>query len=332
MSAHLRAETSEGSLTLDDFLAVLDDDFGLFRYAMGDLMERYGETYTKDAAFIIASLEKFAASNNHTLPQVIRLYADFIKQVLEDYRLFAQTGRYLYTSEGEIEHIVSDERFQLDYLYILTLSTLLNRSRYEVYLHFRNMVSRHLREGSLCLDIGGGNCLDSMCLSNYGRVDVFERNKSSLSWQEILGIGNKVDLRIEYYTFNDHKKYDFVSMIELLEHVSAPAQYLSGAHKVLKDGGCAYFTFAIRMPQFDHLYQFNSVEECRELLHNNGFKIVEDFCTINTHQPFKEEERWALANNPRLAITYCCFVRKQSQQEMGHLIDEFNDDLESYFG
>jgi SAM-dependent methyltransferase len=137
-----------------------------------------------------------------------------------------------------------------------------------------------------------------------------------------------VDLKIEYYTFDDRARYDFVSMIELLEHVSDPAAYLRGAHRVLADDGCAYLTFAVRMPQLDHLYQFDSVEECRQLAEAAGFRVVEDYCTINTHQPFAEAERWGLAADPKYAVTYCCLVRKQTGREAAALIEDFNDDLD----
>jgi SAM-dependent methyltransferase len=327
MSTAPVVEAGERSSYLDEFCRSLNGDLELFRYAIEDLEERYGETYSSDATFILSNLASFAAHHNHSLSQVLRTYADFTAQVLEDYKIFARTGRYQYHSEEQIERIVSDKAFQLDYLYILTLSTPLNRSRYEVFLNFRNAVRKYLRRESLCLEIGGGNCFDSVFLSNYGRVDVFERNEKSLLWRDILGIGNNINLKIEYYQFDDVGKYDFVSMIELLEHVSTPAEYLLGAHDVLKADGCAYFTFAIRMPQIDHLYQFDSIEQCQNLLSDTGFTIVEDYCTINTHRHFEEEERWALAANPKFAVTYCAFVRKQPGHQVPNLIGEFNDDI-----
>lgn len=327
MNTALRTETSETPLSLDEFCSLLTGDLELFRYAIEELKEHYGETYSNDATFILSNLENFAAYHDHSLSQVLRVYADFTAQVMEDYKTFARTGRYQYQSEDEIQNIVSNQFFQLDYLYILTLSTLLNRSRYEVFRHFRNAVKKWVKSGSLCLEIGGGNCLDSAFLSGYGQTDVYERNEKSLLWRDILVIGGKINLRIEDYKFDDLDKYDFVSMVELLEHVSTPAEYLLGAHEVLKADGAAYFTFAIRMPQIDHLFQFDSIEECQSMLHGAGFAIVEDYCTINTHRPFDEDERWAMAANPKFAATYCAFVRKRGGPDVRKLIDEFNDDM-----
>jgi hypothetical protein len=312
--------------TLDD-LVKLHGDLELFAYEIRDLTERYGEVYTRDATFILINLEQFAAHHGDTLLGILRLYYDFTRQVVEDSKLFARTGRYQNSSESDIEHLVSDATFQLHYLYFLTLSSALLRNRYEVFRHYRSMVRKHLGGDNLCLEIGGGNCIDALFLSDFGRVDVFERNEMSLLWQKILGIENKVNLKIAYYDFGDRAKYDFVTMIELLEHVSDPAQYLKGAHRVLKDEGSAYLTFALRMPQVDHLFLFESIEQCQGLLSDSGFSIVEDFCTINTHQPFAEETRWTLANDPKSAVTYCCYVKKHEAREIQRLIDVFNDGL-----
>lgn len=296
-----------------------------FRHHVGDLVALYGETYRRDASFIFRSLEEFAARHGHTFADALRSYELFLKDVLEENRLFAASGRYRFSREEEIKDIVGDERFQLHYLYALTLSTPLNRSRYEVFLHYRRVLAAHLTPGGRLLEVGGGNCLDSLSASDYGRVDVYEMNRLSLLWQEVLGLEGKINLKIEYCPFEARGEYDFVSMIELLEHVSDPAAYLHGAHAVLKDEGRAYFTFAVRMPQVDHLYQFDTIEECRALLHDNDFKIVEDYCTINTHRAFAEEERWALAASGNYPVTYTCLVRKQPREEVEWLLEGFNE-------
>ena len=314
--------------TLDEFVQLLDGDLELFGYEIRDLTERYGKDYTRDATFILTHLEQFAAHYGDTLLGILRLYSDFTRQVVEDNKLFARTGHYENSSESDIEHLVSDPTFQLHYLYFLTLSSALLRNRYEVFRHYRSTVRKHLGGDNLCLEIGGGNCIDAMFLSDFGRVDVFERNEMSVLWQKILGLENKVNLNIANYDFEDRAKYDFVTMIELLEHVSEPPLYLKGVHTVLKHEGSAYLTFALRMPQVDHLFLFDSIEQCQGLLSDSGFSIVEDFCTINTHQPFAEEARWTLANDPRSAVTYCCFVKKHEARENQRLIDDFNDGLD----
>jgi SAM-dependent methyltransferase len=316
------------STYVEDFLSHLNGDLEPFGYSVRDLIECYGREYEDDAAFILGKLEEFAALHGHGLVEILELYLQFTRQVVEEYRLYGKTGRYRYETETSAAPDFGDGDFNLSYLYVLTLSTALNRSRYEVFRHYRGMLKKHLGPGGAILEIGGGNCLDALYTCDFGSVDVYELNDKSLIWQELLGLRGQINLKIETYDFADLRRYDFVSMIELLEHVSDPAAYLRGLHKVLKDDGHAYLTFAVRMPQFDHLYHFRSADECKRLLDDSGFAVAEDYFTISSYRPFREEERASLANDSRYAVTYCCVVEKQSGAEAEQLLREFNLSIE----
>jgi|KBSSwiStaDraftv2_1062776.scaffolds.fasta_scaffold27671_2 2-polyprenyl-3-methyl-5-hydroxy-6-metoxy-1,4-benzoquinol methylase len=311
----------------EDFRALLKDQLELFAYPVDELINRYGQGYKDNTVFILQKLEDFARRHHHTLYDTLLLYADHIKQTADAYKLFGQTGKYEYTFEDEIKHIVEDNAYQLHYTYVLALSTVLNRGRYELFLHYRQMVKKYLKANHSVLEIGAGNCLDSMFTSGYGQVDAYERNDMSLEWQEILDLNDKIKLRIENYEFDGAKKYDFITMIELLEHVSDPTVYLNGAHAVLNPAGKAYLTFAVRMPQVDHLYQIDTIEQCKKLVSDCKFKILEDYCTILNHMPFDEDRRWVLAEDPKYAVTYCCVVEKTPEREVDRIIRDFNVDL-----
>ncbi|MFN2416198.1 MAG: class I SAM-dependent methyltransferase [Pyrinomonadaceae bacterium] len=319
---------SDASTYVEDFLGRLKGELEPFAYSVSDLVERYGRAYQDDAAFILRKLEEFAARHGHGLPYVLDLYLRFTEHTVEEYRLYGATGRYRYETGEPGGAIFPGGDFDLSYLYVLTASTALNRSRYEVYRHYREAAREYLKPGGSFLEIGGGNCLDALFAGDFGRVEVYEVNEKSLVWQEILGLSGKVDLRVATYDFEDSGRYDFVSMLEVLEHVSDPGEYLRGAHRALKDDGRAYLTFAIRMPQFDHLYHFKSVEQCRRLLSESGFRVADDYCTISSYRPFDEAERWELADDPRYAVTYCCVAEKQQPEEADDLLREFNLSLD----
>lgn len=314
--------------SFDDFLSLLTQERELFRYPVADLVERYRDIYKRDATFILQALEAFAKRQGHTLPDVLTEYANYVRQAADEYRSYQNRGKYATKSETELKSLFADNDFKAKYLYILTASTLINRSRYELRLNYQQAVREHIEPNSAILEIGGGNCLDALYTSQYGHVDVFELNEHSLVWHDILNLKN-VNLKIQPYDFSDQGKYDFVCMAELLEHVSNPSEYLDRAYKVLRNDGAAYVTFAIRMPQFDHLYEFDSIEECKSLLHAARFKIIEDFCTISTYHPFPDEERWKLAGDPNYAVIYCCVVQKQQRDELAGLIDSFNAEFDN---
>jgi hypothetical protein len=64
------------------------------------------------------------------------------------------------------------------------------------------------------------------------------------------------------------------------------------------------------------------------MLYEEGLKVRNEYCTISTYMPFKEEERWELANNPQYAVTYCCVVEKNRAHDVDQLLQSFNTDLD----
>jgi len=309
----------------EDFRRLLVQDLEFFRYPVDDLVQRYGSEYMEDSVPILRWLEEFAQRNGSTFIEVLSQYGAYVRRAALEYREFQKSGDYQCALGENTDSLRDDPALQLQYLYILTLSTALNRSRYDVFRHFRTTVREYLSPGGRMLEIGCGNCLDALYVSQYAQVDAYELNPYSVCWQKMLDLRDRVSLHTEWYDFVSAHPYDFVAMIELLEHLREPLQYLAGAHRVLKDGGYGYFTFAIRMPQFDHLFQFNSVEECKDMICTSGFRIVDEFCTISTYLSFEEHERWQLAGDPRYAVIYCCLAQKSSSEQTSDLLDAFNE-------
>lgn len=311
----------------DDFLELLTGDLEFFQYPVRDLRKLYGDSYVADATFVLQNLETFTSLIGSTLEQALHAYGVYVRQAVLDYQNFQKTRRYGSLTNGVYTHPGSQVEYQQRYLCTLALSTPLNRSRYELFRHYRYVAHKYLNPGAAVLEVGCGNCLDCVAVSDKARLDAYELNSFAPCWQNILGLQNKINLHIELCRFDLEQHYDFVAMIELLEHLRNPAAYLEGAHRVLKQEGRAYFTFAIRMPQEDHLFQFNSVEECRDLVLMSGFRLLEEFCTISTYKPFDESERWLLAADPRYAVIYCCVAQKSPEIEINSLIDAFNNPL-----
>jgi SAM-dependent methyltransferase len=315
---------SRAVASFQDVLRLLTDELELFQYSASDLRERYGEAYEADAVFILQRTEDFAACCGDDLRAALVSYREWIKRALEE-RWAGSAPR----ADGEqVQELLADARFQRTYLYALTLSTALNRSRYELLRDFREAIGEHLCTGASILEIGAGNCLDSELASRYGRVLAYEKNDLSLTWLRLLGLSGRVDLRIEEYRFDHRDAFDLVVMVELLEHLPDPAAYLQGAYQVLKDDGLAYLTFAVRMPQIDHLTDFDSIQQCRDLVSDNGFTMRREQCLVDTYQPFSEEDRWRLGDDPGRSVVYCCLVQKDSQSDGAENVQAFNQAID----
>jgi SAM-dependent methyltransferase len=310
-----------------DFLALLGPGMELFHYSACDLRERYGAVYEADVVDIFRSLTEFARHSGDDPRDVLAGYVDWVSQAAAE-----RAAGPLAARAGEAPGgLPEDAAFRRRYLYALTLSTLLNRSRYELLRHFRRAVAERVPPGAEILEIGAGNCLDAAFASRFGRVSAYEMNDLSRIWHDLLAVGgqaHQVDLRIEQYRFDEPRRFQFVAMVELLEHVADPAAYLRGARYVLAPDGHAFFTFAVRMPQFDHLTYFSSLQECRDLLSDTGFEVCDEQCLVDTYQPFAEEDRWRLGKDPRYAVVYSCLARQEALQGSAEALQDFNREID----
>lgn len=311
--------------SFSDVLRLLGGGMELFHYSASHLGERYGDAYRSDAVFIFQKTEEFARACGEDLPAALASYRSWIERAAAERAAGDATRRGEEAAGGGLD----DPGLRRDYLYALTLSTALNRSRYELLRDYRLAVEEHLQAqaGASILEIGAGNCLDSALASRYGKVSAYERNDLSLVWLRLLDLGGRVDLRIEDYLFDQPGAFHLVVMVELLEHVADPGAYLDGARRVLRDDGLAYFTFAVRMPQFDHLTHFDSIEECRGLLADHGFAVRREQCLVDTYLPFEDEDRWRLGEDPRHAVVYSCLAHKQAPRGAAEGLRAFNEEI-----
>ena len=316
----IKNKTSAASSEFERFRALLRGDLEVFLYVVEDLEVRYGDRYRGDALFILDRLDAFARNQGETLGDVLRFYRSFIERVTRERREFQESGAW------PVETGL-DEQAHREYLYSLSLSTALNRSRYELSLDYRRAVEELMKVGASVLEIGPGNCLDAAFASSWGHVEAYELNALSRVWQRLLNSGSRIDLRIEECRFEREQAYDWVTMIELLEHLPDPSVYLEKAFRVLRDGGLAYLTFALRMPQADHLWLFQSVNECRDMLQKSGFGLLREHCLIDTWMPYDEADLWGLADDPAHAAIYCCVAQKRADWLAEGWSGDFNAEL-----
>lgn len=305
--------------TFEDVLALLVGDVEVCRPSVADLEQRFGERYRRDALHAFRVLGRFARLQGDTLESTLRDYVCHLVELARERRTFMSSGEECGRREAEEDGF--DPR---TYLYALTLSTVLARGRYEIFRDYREVMPTHAGEGGPLLEVGAGNCQDAAFAASYGPVDAFDVNPLSRVWCHLLGLEGRVSLHTERYDFSDEAKYRFVTLIELLEHVPEPADLLHGVHRVLRPGGHAYLTFAVRMPQADHLYLFSSVEECRDLLADAGLVSVHEHCAVDTYMPYDPGEEWWLAAETNLPFTFCCLVREASVGSADQILNDFN--------
>lgn len=277
---------------------------------IGVCIKRYGEQYKEDAEFILSFMEQLAHLFDFEFKEVINRYSEFVNEQIQMQKEFLKNGRYACSEEKQIESISYSKKFQLDNIFILGFSYVLAPHRYELFRYVRSYIEQCISSGDRCLEVGTGTGLDSNLVDSQGAfIDTYDLNSYSPFCLKILGTSKQVRFFQKKYSFNEEEKYDHCIMIELLEHLEKPLEYLQGVNRVLKTGGTAILTFAIRMPQIDHIYLFNSVTEARDMIAETKLAIIDQDYFISSFMDY-EMPKEEIIEKSSVAANYACVVKK----------------------
>jgi len=69
------------------------------------------------------------------------------------------------------------------------------------------------------------------------------------------------------------RRYDFITIGEVLEHLEDPRAMLRRILELLAPDGRVFITTPANAPMIDHIYLFNNAGEIREMLRTCGFAI-----------------------------------------------------------
>ncbi len=145
----------------------------------------------------------------------------------------------------------------------------------------RGAVSRLLagRQSQAILDIGCGDGVLFPFLSEFGHVEGLEPDAALVSpdspWRD------RIQLRPFDESFAPGRRYDLILMLDVLEHIEAPARALRQVHSLLKDDGRLLLTvpaFRLLWTHHDdlnrHFFRFRR-PEIRALAQEAGLEVLE---------------------------------------------------------
>ena len=113
--------------------------------------------------------------------------------------------------------------------------------------------------------------------TNFEIVDI---SKTSVKiTKSIVDFLVKKEKKINYtirniFDFKSPNKFDFITIGEVLEHVTKPQKILKQLNNLISDNGSIYMSTCVDCPSIDHVYHFKSVKEIEQMINNCGFKIA----------------------------------------------------------
>lgn len=292
----------------EDFRQALSGSLRGLRLPMGHSIKNFGDEFRRDATHILQFLHDLAPAVGKDFNQTLLDYRAYVENQVQEQKIFADKPEYRFSTFAEVEGIVEGETFQKDNLFVLGFSYILSPYRYRLYRFVRESLNRYLEPGKRCLEIATGTGLDTYNAAQTGaQVESYDLNPYSSTCLNLLGVQDKVSFSSKFYNFEDVGVYDHCLMIELMEHLERPQEYLQSLSRILKPGGTACVSFAMRMPQIDHIYLFRHMNEPKKMLYEAGFEILEEDLLVSS---FLGEKRspGALHDEGVLPAVYVCNV------------------------
>lgn len=250
-------------------------------------LERYlneqDEQFWYLAEQFLASYEKFLVSESLDLEYFVSAYLDLCRNMLKEQTKFLRTGKYSVTFDHAYKNVYLNKAEMMSYMCGLALSQLLWKNHYEIFRFFREQIKNCQAGVTSYLEIGPGHgmflveALKKFNCSLYEVVDIspisIELSKKAVRYMsDKSSFVNFKEKNILDYS-PSKKRFDFITMGEVLEHVENPIVLLKKIRALLSSSGEAFITTCANCPAIDHVYLFNSVEEIREMIYSCNFKI-----------------------------------------------------------
>ena len=264
-------------------------------------MKKFDEDYFSRANTFLDKYSVLLEEEDKNLDYAVDCYLQMIADMYFESVQFMQTGKYSSTSFEEVnQRVYNNSNIMEYYMHGLVLSQFLWTHHYDILLYFNKIISKNAKSIKSYLEIGGGHGLYISeaieIIGNQTNYDLADISPSSLELSKKMISNNKVNYHLtDIFEYFPEKKYDFITMGEVLEHVEDPIKLLQKLHALLDDNGKAFITTPTNAPTIDHIYLFKNVEDIRKVIEAAGFKIDEEKCVYSEDLPKELLEKYKIS-------------------------------------
>jgi len=257
----------------------------------------------------------YLKSENIPVEDAVDAYLKMCNDMIKSQIYFMKTGKYpIENAEQAFKLVYNKDEEMKSYMIGLAISQFLWFSHYKIYQFLIKNINIEKDNIKSYLEIGPGHGLflkdASQILGNNVEFVAIDISKTSIditrSIMNFLVKENKIKYIImDIFDYNTHKRFDFITMGEVLEHVNYPEILLSKFNKLLSDNGHGFISTCVNCPTIDHVYHFKCVNEIREIISNNGLIIKDELVLPVEDLPIDEIIK------KKITINYCAIVRRQ---------------------
>jgi 2-polyprenyl-3-methyl-5-hydroxy-6-metoxy-1,4-benzoquinol methylase len=258
---------------------------------------------------------RYLAGQGIPVEYAVNAYLELCKSMLQYQIEFMKTGTYRATDHHQaFTEVYSSPRLMKPYMIALALSQFLWPTHYRIYLAFERSILDNATHIDSYLEIGPGHGLYLRQAVKYLKpgTDIHAVDISPVSigiTKSIINyfypnVWNVIFWTGDILAYNAPRRYDFITMGEVLEHVNDPDRLLSRLSALLSDSGKAFVTTSINSPAVDHVYHFKSVEDVTRMIFDSGLAIISEQVLPVENLPMDE------IISRRITINYCAEVKR----------------------
>lgn len=286
-------------------------------------IERYlaamGDEFPVEAETFAANYAGYLAQQKVPLEYAVSAYLEMCAEMMKCQVEFMKTGRYPIAEHDEAyETVYNNPAKMKPYMIGLAISQFLWPTHYAIYRAF----DQHIRACGPAVDsyleVGPGHGLFLNKALEFIRptagVTAVDISPTSIAITRSIISHFRPDrtavdyIADDFLAFGSDRPFDFITMGEVLEHVSHPDRFLAKVRDLLNPNGRAFISTSINSPAIDHVYHYRSVEAVREMIAAAGLTIVDERVLPVEDLPL------AIIIEKKITINYCTLIKGKSRE------------------
>ena len=269
--------------------------------------------YYKRAEAFSKEFIRYLKNEKINIDFAIKAYLKLCTDIMMSQKYFIKFKKYPVEDEKKAYKEVYDNKKEMkSYMIGIGMSQFLWPTHYAMYSFFIDKILNKKSNISRYLEIGPGHGLFLLQalrnLKQDTKFEIVDISKTSIKiTKSIIDFLVKKEKKINYTTqnifdFESSNKFDFITIGEVLEHVTKPQEILKKIKKLMNKNGTVYLSTCVDCPSIDHVYHFKSIGDIEKMIKKSGFKILDRRILPVEDKPMKE-----IIKN-KITINYCAHL------------------------